>query len=87
MLVENGAKISIHLGRRKVTHIILGRPSGGGVVSAGRLLQPGSGGGLAGTKIQKEISRVGGCGIRYVGVEWYVLLLIPTDLCSVAAGC
>lgn len=64
LLAENGARMSIHLGRRSVTHVILGRPCGtvGG--------DPGSGGGLAGTKIQKEIRRVGGCGVKYVGVEW-----------------
>ncbi|KAJ4396255.1 hypothetical protein N0V93_000474 [Gnomoniopsis smithogilvyi] len=61
VLVENGASMSIHLGRRKVTHVILGRPSGP---------SGGAGGGLAGGKLDKEIRRVGGCGIKYVGVEW-----------------
>jgi hypothetical protein len=64
ILAENGAKLSLHLGRKQVTHVILGRPSG----SQGL----GVGGGLAGTKIEKEIKRVGGVGIKYVGVEWYV---------------
>ena len=63
LLAENGAKISIHLGRRQVTHVILGNPCG----RAGGM---GVGGGLAATKIQKEIKRTGGCGIRYVSVEW-----------------
>ncbi len=63
LLVENGAKISIHLGRRQVTHVVLGKPCG--TSDAG----PRAGGGLAGTKIQKEIKRIGGCGIKYVGVE------------------
>jgi len=40
----------------------LGKPSG----SSGS----GAGGGLSGTKIEKEIRRVGGCGVKYVGVEW-----------------
>lgn len=62
VLVENGARMSIHLGRRQVTHVILGRPSG---PNAG-----GAGGGLAGGKLEKEIRRVGGSGIKYVGVEW-----------------
>lgn len=62
LLAENGAKLSIHLGRRSVTHVILGKPAG----SEGS----GAGGGLSGTKFEKEIRRVGGCGIRYVGVEW-----------------
>lgn len=70
LLAENGGRVSIHLGRRQVTHVILGRPSAAGGVGAG--------GGLAAAKIQKEIRRVGGCGIRYVGVEWV--------LDSVAAG-
>jgi len=64
ILSENGAKLSIHLGRRQVTHVILGRPSGAQGLGAG--------GGLAGTKIEKEIKKVGGAGIKYVGVEWYV---------------
>lgn len=64
LLAENGARLSIHLGRRSVTHVILGTPAGGG--------GSGAGGGLSGTKIEKEIKRVGGCGIKYVGVEWYV---------------
>jgi len=63
LLVEHGASISIALGRRTVTHVILGKPNTG----------PGSkgcGGGLAGGKIEKEIRRVRGCGVKYVGVEW-----------------
>lgn len=66
LLAENGARLSIHLGRRQVTHVILGRPNG----SKG----DGAGGGLAGGKIEKEIRRVGGCGVKYVGAEWYVSL-------------
>jgi hypothetical protein len=61
VLVENGARMSIHLGRRKVTHVILGKPSGP---------NGGAGGGLAGGKLEKEIRRKGGCGVKYVGVEW-----------------
>jgi hypothetical protein len=41
ILSENGAKLSIHLGRRQVTHVILGRPSGAKGLGAG--------GGLAGS--------------------------------------
>jgi len=62
LLAENGAKLSLHLGRRQVTHVIVGKPSGTQGI--------GSGGGLAGTKMEKEIRRVGGCGVKYVGVEW-----------------
>src|SRR4051794_40929905 len=61
LLAENGARLSLHLGRRQVTHVILGKPSGEGI---------GAGGGLSGTKIEKEIRSVGGCGVKYVGVEW-----------------
>lgn len=60
-LAENGAKVSLHLGRKHVTHVILGRPSG---------IQTGAGGGLSGTKIEKGIKKIGGCGIKFVGVEW-----------------
>jgi hypothetical protein len=61
LLAENGARMSLHLGRRQVTHVILGTPTGAGT---------GAGGGLSGTKMEKEIRRVGGCGVKYVGVEW-----------------
>ncbi|KAH6652912.1 hypothetical protein BKA67DRAFT_659569 [Truncatella angustata] len=61
ILAEHGARISIHLGRRQVTHVILGRSSGGG---------GGAGGGLAGGKLQKEIQKVGGAAVKFVGVEW-----------------
>lgn len=61
LLAQNGARMSIHLGRRQVTHVILGKPSGPNT---------GAGGGLAGGKLEKEIRRVGGCGVKYVGVEW-----------------
>lgn len=61
VLVENGARMSIHLGRRQVSHVILGQPSGP---------KGGAGGGLAGGKLEKEIRRVSGCGVKYVSVEW-----------------
>jgi hypothetical protein len=61
LLAQHGARMSIALGRRSVTHVILGNTHGKG----------GAGGGLAGTKIQKEISRVGGKGIKFVSVEWW----------------
>lgn len=63
VLAENGGRLSIHLGRKQVTHVILGKPSGGA--------HSGSGGGLAGGKMEKEIRKVGGKGLKYVGVEWY----------------
>lgn len=62
LLASHGANISIALGRRSVTHVILGKHNDG--------RGAGAGGGLAGSKIQKEISRVGGKGVKFVGVEW-----------------
>lgn len=67
LLAEHGARVSIALGRRSVTHVVLGTPNGAAVGS-------GAGGGLAAGKMQKEIARVGGCGVKYVGVEWSVAL-------------
>jgi hypothetical protein len=64
LLAQHGARTSIALGRRSVTHVILGNTYNKG----------GAGGGLAGSKIQKEISRVGGKGIKFVSVEWCVSL-------------
>lgn len=63
LLAENGARVSIALGRRTVTHVVLGTPNG--IVKG-----DGAGGGLAASKIQKEIQRVGGKGVKYVGVQW-----------------
>ncbi|KAJ9649061.1 hypothetical protein H2199_000974 [Coniosporium tulheliwenetii] len=62
LLASHGARLSIALGRRSVTHVILGTTASGG----------GAGGGLAGSKIQKEVARVGGKGVKFVGVEWVV---------------
>ncbi|KAL6865933.1 hypothetical protein ACO1O0_002032 [Amphichorda felina] len=64
ILSENGGQMSLHLGRRKVTHVILGRPASSGHGASG------AGGGLAGGKLEREIRKVGGCGIKFVGVEW-----------------
>ena len=61
LVSEHGARMSLHLGRRQVTHVILGKPSGP---------SGGAGGGLAGGKLEREIRRVGGCGTKFVGVEW-----------------
>ena len=64
LLAEHGAHISIALGRRSVTHVIVGKPNDG--------RGGGAGGGLAGSKIQKEIQRVRGKGVKFVGVEWVI---------------
>lgn len=62
LLSSHGASLSIALGRRSVTHVIVGKPVGSG----------GCGGGLSGRKIQKEVQRVGGRGLHYVTAEWAV---------------
>lgn len=97
LLVERGANLSIALGRRTVTHVILGRPNGAGGLGhqggftrgqgshGGGGAQKGCGGGLAARKIQKEIARVGGCGVRYVGVEWYVPCIRCTTYFSLSS--
>lgn len=62
LLSSHGGNLSIALGRRTVTHVVIGRPSSNG----------GCGGGLAGSKIQKEVTRVGGNSVKYVTAEWVV---------------
>ncbi|KAI7212728.1 hypothetical protein KC333_g6966 [Hortaea werneckii] len=57
---NHGGDLSIALGRRSVTHVIIGKTSA----------QGGCGGGLAGSKIQKEIARQGGNAVNYVTAEW-----------------
>ncbi|EDN10949.1 BRCA1 C Terminus domain-containing protein [Histoplasma capsulatum] len=72
LLVSNGANVTFALARRTATHVILGRPNN-------NRNESGAGGGLAATKLQREIQRVGGKGLKFVGVEWV--------LESVKAGC
>lgn len=55
LLSAHGASQSIALGRRTVTHVILGTSCGGG---------------LAHTKLQKEIARTGGKAVKFVTAEW-----------------
>jgi hypothetical protein len=64
LLVTHGARLSIHLGRRSVTHVILGRPYASAV--------PGAGGGLAASKMQKEITKIRGKSVKFVTVEWVI---------------
>lgn len=63
LLSLHGGNLSIALGRKSVTHVIIGKPG-----SAGE----GCGGGLARTKIQKEIARQRGKAIHFVTAEWVV---------------
>ena len=70
LLVAHGAKLSLALARKPVTHVIIGRPAvSSGTGSAGK----GAGGGLAATKLQKEIDKCGR-GTKVVGVEWYIFI-------------
>lgn len=62
LISSHGGRMSIALGRKTVTHVILGRPNSSG----------GCGGGLAGSKIHKEVTRVGGKGIKFVTAEWVI---------------
>ncbi|KAF1979629.1 hypothetical protein BU23DRAFT_636784 [Bimuria novae-zelandiae CBS 107.79] len=55
VLTQHGASQSIALGRRTVTHVILGTTCGGG---------------LAGSKLQKEITKTRGNTVKYISVEW-----------------
>lgn len=55
IVTDNGGSMSLHLGRRKVTHVVLGTSTAGG---------------LAAAKMEREIRRMGGCGVYFVGVEW-----------------
>ena len=72
LLVANGAKLSLALARKSVTHVILGRPAGLAGTGTGTSAGKGAGGGLAATKLQKEIDKCGRGNIKVVGVEWYV---------------
>jgi hypothetical protein len=60
MLAAHGATHSISLGRRSVTHILLGTAN----------LQGGAGGGLAATKMQKEMTKSGGKAVKFITAEW-----------------
>lgn len=62
LISTHGGNMSISLGRRTVTHVILGRINANG----------GAGGGLAGSKIQKEIATLRGKSVKFVTAEWIV---------------
>lgn len=63
LLSTHGGSLSIHLGRRTVTHVIIGKSNNTG---------GGCGGGLAGSKIQKEVARTGGKAVKFVTADWVV---------------
>ncbi|KAI9818318.1 MAG: hypothetical protein M1832_004436 [Thelocarpon impressellum] len=54
LIAEHGGAVHIGLARQRVSHVVLGS----------------AGGSLAAVKIQREILRVRGCGVKYVGVDW-----------------
>lgn len=58
--VEHGGNTSISLARLTVTHVVLGRPRSSG----------GSGGGLAGSKIEKEVWKKRGAPVKFVTADW-----------------
>lgn len=62
MISSHGGNMSIALGRKTVTHVIIGKPNSSG--------NGGSGGGLAGSKIQREITSMRGKGIKFISAEW-----------------
>ncbi len=62
LCAAHGASHSISLGRRTVTHVILGRVN---AKDSG-----GAGGGLAATKMQKEITNTGGKAVKFINAEW-----------------
>lgn len=62
LLSTHGAGISIGLGRKTVTHVIIGRPNSNG----------GYGGGLSGSKLHKEVTRKGGSAVKYVTADWVI---------------
>ncbi|KAI9725392.1 MAG: hypothetical protein M1828_003242 [Chrysothrix sp. TS-e1954] len=62
LLVLHGGHLSLALAKRSVTHVILGVNNRNG----------GTGGGLAGGKLEKEMSSVRGRKVRSVTAEWVV---------------
>ncbi|KAK4645368.1 hypothetical protein QC761_200880 [Podospora bellae-mahoneyi] len=57
LLATNGASVALHLAKKQVTHVILGKSSF-------------AGGGLAAQKLQKEIKTIRGRGVKFVSVDW-----------------
>jgi DNA-binding XRE family transcriptional regulator len=70
IIVQNGGTISIALGRRTVTHVVLTHKSKS---AHGQSMQS-AGGGLANQKVRKEVERKGavGVGVKYVTAHWVI---------------
>lgn len=69
LLASNGAKTSIYMARKTVTHVLVGQPNTG-AGSGSRTAVSGAGGGLAASKLQQEIARGGWKGVKVVCVDW-----------------
>ncbi|EKV13322.1 BRCT [Penicillium digitatum] len=67
LLVSNGARTSIFMARKTVTHVLVGKPNTG--AGSGTAVS-GAGGGLAAGKLQQEIARGGWKGVKMVSVDW-----------------
>ncbi|KXG54692.1 uncharacterized protein PGRI_078360 [Penicillium griseofulvum] len=67
LLASNGAKTSIYMARKTVTHVLIGQPNTG--FGSGKAVV-GAGGGLAAGKLQEEIARGGWKGVKVVSVDW-----------------
>lgn len=67
LISSHGGSLTISHARKQVTHVIIGtqHDQRGGKVG-------GAGGALAGTKIQKEIMRHRGKGVKFVGAQWVI---------------
>ncbi|KAJ5733405.1 hypothetical protein N7493_002191 [Penicillium malachiteum] len=66
LLVKYGAKISIYMARKTVSHVIIGQSNTDKVTENGL----GAGGGLSARKLQQEIARGGWKGVKIVSVDW-----------------
>ncbi|KAJ5571745.1 hypothetical protein N7535_005405 [Penicillium sp. DV-2018c] len=69
LLVGNGARTSIYMARKTVTHVIIGQPNTG---TGNGAAVSGAGGGLAAGKLQQEIARGGWKGVKVVSVDWAI---------------
>lgn len=69
LLASNGAKTSIYMTRKTVTHVLVGQPNTGAGSGSGTAIS-GAGGGLAARKLQQEIARGGWKGVKVVSVDW-----------------
>ncbi|KAJ5178880.1 hypothetical protein N7492_002090 [Penicillium capsulatum] len=65
LLIAHGARLSISMARKSVSHVIVGKP-----ITPGSSGAHGAGGGLAARKLQQEIARGGYKGVKIVGVDW-----------------